>query len=159
MSNSLEYKGYHGVVEFSADDNVFFGKIFGINELVTFEGDSVKQLEKSFHDAVEEYIAMCKEMGKEPERPYKGSFNVRINPEIHRKAAFKAQSLNISLNELVENAISKEVHEVKFTTVEVVSGKFKVVAPVKKENSTWQKSQRTTRGKYGHKSVPSSRKK
>jgi predicted HicB family RNase H-like nuclease len=158
MSNSLEYKGYQGVVEFSADDNVFFGKIFGINDLVTFEGDSVKQLEKSFHEAVEDYLAICRKMGKEPERPYKGNFNVRINPEIHRKAAFKAQSLNISLNELVENAIEKEVQELKPVTPEQVS-RFKTVAPVKKKSSAWQKSQKTSSGKYGHKRVSASKKK
>lgn len=109
MKNTLEYQGYQGVVEFSAEDGVFFGKLFGLNDLVTFEGQSVKELEKAFHEAVDDYIETCKEAGKEPERAYKGSFNVRINPDIHRQAAFKAQLLHISLNEFVERAIENEV--------------------------------------------------
>src|SRR5688572_136045 len=104
MKNIMEYNGYTGIVEYSGADRVFFGKVFGINDLVTFEGDSVKQLEKAFRDAVDDYVETCTEQGKEPERAYKGSFNVRIDPEVHRKAAFKAQTLHISLNEFVEQA-------------------------------------------------------
>lgn len=106
----MEYNGYSGIVEYSAEDRVFFGKVFGINDLVTFEGDSVKQLEKSFKDAVDDYIETCEDQGKEPERAYKGSFNVRIDPEVHRKAVFKAQTMHISLNEFVEQAIAREVN-------------------------------------------------
>lgn len=110
MKNIMEYNGYTGIVEYSAEDRVFFGKVFGINDLVTFEGDTVKQLEKSFKEAVDDYIETCEEQGKGPERAYKGSFNVRIDPEVHRKAAFKAQTLHISLNEFVEQAIAREVN-------------------------------------------------
>jgi predicted HicB family RNase H-like nuclease len=110
MKNIMEYNGYTGIVEYSGADRVFFGKVFGINDLITFEGDSVKQLEKAFRDAVDDYVETCGEQGKEPERAYKGSFNVRIDPEVHRKAAFKAQTLHISLNEFVEQAIEKEVN-------------------------------------------------
>lgn len=118
MNNALEYKGYYGIVEFSVDNSTFFGKLFGINDLITFEGESVKELEKSFCNAVDDYILTCNKMGKEPERPYKGHFNIRIDPEIHRKAAFKAQSLRISLNELVERAIITAVDEVNLSVVE-----------------------------------------
>jgi predicted HicB family RNase H-like nuclease len=113
MNNALEYKGYYGIVEFSVDNSTFFGKLFGINDLITFEGESVKALEKSFKESVDDYITTCAKFGKDPERPYKGIFNVRIDPEIHRKAAFKAQSLRISLNELVEHAIKTAVDDSK----------------------------------------------
>ena len=109
MKNTMECNGYTGVVEYSAEDNVFFGKLFGINDLITFEGNSVKELEKGFQEAVDDYLSTCKALDKERERAYKGSFNVRIDPEIHRLAAFKAQTLHISLNEFVEQAIAKEI--------------------------------------------------
>lgn len=109
MKNVMEYKGYMGVVEFSSDDGVFFGKLLGINDLITFEGETVRELEKGFREAVDDYLKTCSDLGKDPERAYKGSFNVRIDPDIHRKATFKAEALHISLNELVERAITKEV--------------------------------------------------
>jgi predicted HicB family RNase H-like nuclease len=123
MKNLMEYNGYKGIVEFSAEDQVFFGKIFGITDLITFEGDSVKALEKAFHEAVDDYIQTCKEEGKEPERVYKGSFNIRINPDIHRMAAFKAQSLHMSLNEFVEKAVAKEVETTQLILSRSVNSK------------------------------------
>jgi predicted HicB family RNase H-like nuclease len=135
MNNSLVYKGYRGIVEFSAADNVFFGKLFGINDLVTFEGTSVKALEKSFREAVDDYLATCAELGKEPERIFKGSFNVRIDPDIHRKAALKAQTQSISLNELVENAIKKEVDELNPEAAERPVPRLKVASSVRKAST------------------------
>lgn len=148
MNNSLVYKGYRGVVEFSAADNVFFGKLFGINDLVTFEGTSVKALEKSFREAVDDYLATCAELGKEPERIFKGSFNVRIDPDIHRKAALKAQAQSISLNELVEKAIKKEIDDVNPEAPERPVPRLKRVSSVK--NSSISKGRSKVVKKSGH---------
>jgi len=109
MKNVLEHKGYLGSVEFSPDDEVFFGRITGIRDVVTFEGDSVSKLKKAFRDAVEDYISMCKELGKDPDKEFKGSFNVRVKPKIHRLAVMKSAALKISLNQFVEQAIQKEL--------------------------------------------------
>ena len=128
MKNILEYNGYTGVVEFSAEDMVFFGKIFGINDLVTFEGETVRDLERAFRDAVDDYIKTCSSEGKEPERAYKGSFNVRINPDIHRMAAARAQSMHISLNELVERAITREVQSATGAIAEP-EARYQVIKP------------------------------
>lgn len=68
MKNCLQHKGYNGTVKFSTDDKVFFAKLEGINDLVTFEGDDVRVLENSFIDAVEDYLETCKKLGKEPEK-------------------------------------------------------------------------------------------
>ncbi|GMO41721.1 MAG: hypothetical protein Ta2F_17700 [Termitinemataceae bacterium] len=87
MKNYLHYKGYVGSVEFSAEDEVFYGKVAGIKNLISFEGDSVDAITKDFHNAVDEYLSFCNENGNEPEVPFKGSFNVRIGSELHRKAA------------------------------------------------------------------------
>ena len=68
MKDCLQHKGYSGTVQFSTDEKVFFGKLEGINDLVTFEGNNVRALENSFIDAVEDYLETCKKLGKEPEK-------------------------------------------------------------------------------------------
>jgi predicted HicB family RNase H-like nuclease len=76
MKNLLNYKGYFGSLKFSDEDNVFHGRIIGINDRITYEGDSVQNLLWDFNSAVDEYLNVCTELGKEPEKSYKGSFKV-----------------------------------------------------------------------------------
>ncbi len=106
MKNYLEYKGYIGTVEFSAEDKVFFGKIHGINDVVTFEGTSVAELEKSFQDGVVDYLETCKTLNKAPDKVFKGSFNVRVSQELHQKTALLASKKGLNLNEIVKEALS-----------------------------------------------------
>src|SRR3989337_3167681 len=108
MKNVLEYKGYAGSVEFGAVDKVFFGKLTGIRDVVTFEGETVKELTQAFHDAVNDYLNTCKELGKEPDKEFKGSFNVRLKPKVHRLAVMKSAAMKISLNQYVERVLEKE---------------------------------------------------
>ena len=105
----LQYEDFIGSVHFSADDGVFFGKIEGINDLITFEGTTVDELKTAFHEAVEDYIDICKQTGKSLQKSYKGSFNVRIPSDLHKKAVQKSLTLGISLNKLVQQALEKEV--------------------------------------------------
>ena len=109
MKNVLEHKGYTGTVEFNAEDEVFFGKLNGIRDVVSFEADSVFKLKKAFKDAVEDYIETCSKLGKDPDKEFKGSFNVRIKPRLHRLAVIKSTAMKISLNQFVEQVIAKEV--------------------------------------------------
>jgi predicted HicB family RNase H-like nuclease len=109
MNNILTYKGFVGSVNYSADDRVFFGKIEGINDLVTFEGTTVDELENAFQEMVNLHIDDCKREGKPIEKSYKGSFNVRVSQELHKKAAQAAAVKGITLNQLVKRAISREV--------------------------------------------------
>jgi predicted HicB family RNase H-like nuclease len=109
-NNYLHYKDYVGSVEFSEADAVFHGKVAGIKSLISFEGDSVKALTEDFRQAVDEYLDFCAENGHKPEKPFKGSFNVRIGVELHRKAALAASAKGLSLNALVEDAIRQAVH-------------------------------------------------
>jgi len=109
MKNVIEYKGYSGTVEFSAPDEVFFGKINGIRDVVTFEADSVVKLKKAFREAVDDYLSTCETLSKEPEKEFKGSFNVRISPSVHRLAVIKSKAMKISLNKFVEKVLEKEV--------------------------------------------------
>ena len=105
MNDILEYKGYYASVHFSSENEVFYGKIMGIDDLVNFEGASVKELKKAFHEAVEDYLETCEELGKEPNKTYKGTFNVRISTDLHKAAAVYASTQNISLNDFVKTAI------------------------------------------------------
>ena len=109
MTDKLKYKDFIGSVHFSADDEVFFGKIEGVNDLVTFEGTTVAKLKKSFREAVEDYLELCKETGKEIFKSFKGSFNVRINPELHSKAFEFATLNNKTLNQIVKEAIEDKI--------------------------------------------------
>lgn len=109
-NNMLKYKDFLGSVEYSADDECFFGKIIGIADLITFEGDSVKTLKEAFIEAADDYLAVCEQMGKDPRKSYKGSFNIRISPELHKEAAIMANMRGVSLNSLVEKAIYEEIH-------------------------------------------------
>jgi len=112
MKNYLEYKGYIGTIEFSAEDKVFYGKIQGINDLVTFEGTSVHELEEAFAEAVSDYLKICKELNKIPEKAYRGSFNVRVPKELHQQTALLAVKKGMNLNEVVKIALSYVVdHE------------------------------------------------
>ncbi|MBR2895872.1 MAG: type II toxin-antitoxin system HicB family antitoxin [Oscillospiraceae bacterium] len=105
MNNTMEYKGYVGSVEFSEEDGLFYGKVMGIRALISYEGTTAHELVDDFHGAVEDYLALCEAEGKEPEKAYKGSFNVRISPELHKQAAIFATTHGISLNSFVENAL------------------------------------------------------
>lgn len=106
MKNYLEHKGYIGTVEFSALDRIFFGKIQGISDLVTFEGVSVEELTNSFEEAVNDYLETCKALNKNPDKVFKGSFNVRISEELHQKTAILASKKGLNLNEVVKEALS-----------------------------------------------------
>jgi predicted HicB family RNase H-like nuclease len=105
MNDILQYKDYFATVHYSAGDEVFYGKLLGINDVVTFEGATVKKLKEAFHEAVDDYLETCKEVGKDPEKMYKGSFNVRVSSELHRKAALVSSIRNMSLNDFVKYAL------------------------------------------------------
>jgi len=105
MKDVLKYKDFIATVHYSEDDEVLYGKIKGIDDSVTFEGSSVIQLKKAFKEAVHDYLILCDEAGKDPHKSYKGSFNIRIDPALHKKAVVQSVAKGISLNKLVEEAI------------------------------------------------------
>lgn len=113
MNDLLQYKGYYAEIHFSAEDEVFYGKLIGINDLVNFEADSVKGLKKTFKEAVEDYLETCKNLNKAPDKTYKGSFNVRIPSELHKEAALFAAIKKITLNDFVRYAIDFTISKEK----------------------------------------------
>lgn len=106
MNDILQYKNYYATVHFSAADEVFYGKIIAINDLVNFEGSSVKELKIAFEEAVDDYLETCKEIGKTPDKTYKGTFNVRVPSSLHKEASLFAAFHNMTLNEFVKKALS-----------------------------------------------------
>jgi len=108
-NNLLSYKGFYGSVNFSAADDVFYGKVEGVQDLVSFEGATVKELRQEFQKAVEDYISFCKKNGNPIQKSLMGSFNIRIKPDTHQRAALAALQKNISLNQLVQQAIEREL--------------------------------------------------
>ena len=107
--NTMTYKGYIGSVNYSDKDQVFFGKIEGINGLVNFEGESVKELTEAFHEAVDDYLAYCQDEGLEPDKSYTGVLNVRLTPAIHRQIAMLALQAGLSINAYIKDALEEKV--------------------------------------------------
>ena len=103
----LHYKGYTGSVEFSEEDNCFFGRVLGLKRTgILFEGDSIDSLRKDFEEGVDDYLAYCREKGIEPEKAYSGKLVLRMKSDLHSDAADKDNSLGISLNEFINRAIA-----------------------------------------------------
>lgn len=109
MKGYLKYKNYLGSVEYSAEDDCLYGKVVGIRGLISYEGNSLDELKQDFYDAVDEYLELCKAEKKQPETAFKGSFNVRIDPELHRNVAIKAREENMTLNAFVKRALMNAV--------------------------------------------------
>ena len=103
---TLNYKSYIGSLHYSKEDKVFWGKVEMIRSLVTFEAQNAALLELAFQEAVDDYLETCKQHGMQPEKPFKGVFNVRINPELHKAAFEEAIKEGISLNRFVESSIA-----------------------------------------------------
>lgn len=110
MTDFLEHKGYKGSVEYSSEDEMLFGKVMFIDSLLLFHGKTVEEIKSAFIQTVDAYLEFCHKTNRSPNKPYKGSFNVRVQPDIHRAAANYAASLGISLNEFVSSAIEKEIN-------------------------------------------------
>lgn len=101
----LEYKGFQGSVDFSLEDNILYGKILHIDDLVSYDADSVAEVFEAFKEAVDDYLKMCEETGKAPNKPFSGTFNVRIGVALHRELAKQATREAKSINDVVRESI------------------------------------------------------
>ena len=105
----MEYQGYIGKVEFDPDAKILHGEVVGIRDVVTFQGDSVAEIEQAFRESVDDYLAFCKDRGEAPDKPYSGQFLVRLDPELHRRISMAAQVKGTSLNALVAETLGATV--------------------------------------------------
>jgi len=103
----MKYKGYTGIVEFDEESRVLFGRVIGLRDVITFEGDSVAEVIQAFHDSVDVYVEFCAERGESPEKPYSGQFVLRLDPRLHRELANAAEEQTTSLNDLIEGVLSQ----------------------------------------------------
>jgi predicted HicB family RNase H-like nuclease len=107
MNQTLQYRGYDGSVLYSAEDKMLHGRILGIRDMVSYGGTNVRSLEKNFREAVDEYLEFCKAEGKTPNQPFKGSFNVRVPQDLHKRAALYAEENDLKLNAVVQEALQE----------------------------------------------------
>ena len=107
MSETFEYKDYNGSVLYSAEDKILHGRVIGIRDMITYEGDDVQSLEKNFQSAVDEYLSFCEIEGKTPDTPFKGTFNVRVPHDLHKRVALYAEDHHKKLNNVVKEALEE----------------------------------------------------
>ena len=103
----MNYKGYAAKVEFDDEAMIFHGEVIGIRDVVTFQGKSVKEIEKAFRDSVDDYLDLCKESREAPDKPFSGRFVVRVSPEIHRKVYVSAKKSGQSINAWLNKNLQK----------------------------------------------------
>ena len=108
----MEYKGYFSKVEFDDDANIFHGEVINLRDVITFEGETVKELKQAFQDSVDDYLDFCADRGENPEKPYSGKFVVRVEPELHKNISIEARKAGKSLNVWVSDAISKALNDI-----------------------------------------------
>lgn len=109
MKDMLKYKGYHGSIHLDEDELILFGKVEFVKALINYEGESAIELKKAFEEAVDDYLLVCEKEKTNPEKPFKGTFNVRVGESLHEKAAIAAINRGIKLNEFVRQAIEHEL--------------------------------------------------
>jgi len=108
--NNLEYKGYFGSVDYIKDEKRFYGIVLGMTkDSITYEGDTIEELENDFINAIESYLDGCRELGIKPRKGYNGVLNIRIPSEIHGKVAMISERSGISINAFIRNSIERQI--------------------------------------------------
>jgi predicted HicB family RNase H-like nuclease len=102
----MKYKGYEGTVKFDEEAGIFYGEVINTRDVITFQGTSVKELQKAFRDSIDDYLAFCEERGEEPDKPFSGNFVLRISPDLHRELYTEAKRAGKSLNSLIEEKLA-----------------------------------------------------
>ncbi len=106
----MTHKGYAARVEFDAEDHIFVGRVIGIRDVVSFHGETVSELENSFHEAVDTYLDACATLGQQPNKPYSGKLLIRVSAEIHAAVAASAEAAGKSLNQWAAEILNKASH-------------------------------------------------
>lgn len=102
----MKYKGYEGNITFDDEAEIFHGEVINTKDVITFQGNSVKELKKAFKDSVDDYLEFCTKKGEEPEKPYSGNLVIRIDPDLHKKLAIQAKKKKKSLNAFIEERLA-----------------------------------------------------
>ncbi len=105
----LNYKGYQGHFEYDPDADIFHGDVLHITDVITFQGRSIDELKAALAESIEVYLEYCARKGKTPQKPFSGTFNVRLNPEVHQRLAMQAAHDGVSLNKWVAQTLERAV--------------------------------------------------
>ncbi len=119
MNSMMEYKGYHATFNYDAEDNLFIGKVHGLSDSLNFHGSSIEELTSMFHQSVDNYLDICKKIGKNPEKEYSGTFNVRLPAALHRKVAETAHSKGETINSVIKTAVEEYLRKDEITSVQL----------------------------------------
>jgi len=105
----MKYKGYTGVVNYDDEAEIFHGEVIDLKDIITFQGESVKELQKAFQESIDDYLDFCKKRGELPEKPSSGKLVIRLQPSLHHRLKMKAKSEKTSLNKLISTSLEKAV--------------------------------------------------
>lgn len=108
----LTYKGYQGIVAYDEEAHIFHGEVINTRDVITFQGTTVRQLEKAFRDSVDDYLEFCSARGEDPDKPFSGTLSLRVEPELHRALHLRAKQSGKSLNNLIEEALRQALTQV-----------------------------------------------
>ncbi len=108
--NTMTYKGYTARIEFDDRDNIFVGRVLGLRTMVSFHGETVKELRGAFVSAVDEFLLDCKEQGLRPEKPASGKLMLRVPPDVHGAALVAARAAGKSLNQWATEVLAQAAH-------------------------------------------------
>lgn len=103
----MKYKGYIGKVEYDDEAKIMHGEVIGLKDVITFQATTVQELEKAFCDSIDDYLYWCKERKEKPEKMFSGKLNVRMSPDLHAHLALEAAKKGLSLNDFINEKLSK----------------------------------------------------
>lgn len=103
----MKYKGYIGQVSYDDEAKIFHGEVIGLKDVITFQGTTVKEIEKSFKDSIDDYLKFCKKRGEKPEKTFSGKLNLRMSPDLHAQLTLEAAKRGLSLNDFINEKLSK----------------------------------------------------
>lgn len=106
----LNYKGYVGTVQFDDEAELFHGEVINTRDVITFQATTAHELKQAFIESVDDYLAFCAERNEQPDKPFSGKINLRLDPELHKQAYAKAKQVGKSLNQFFVEAISQQLH-------------------------------------------------
>lgn len=144
---TLKYKGYEGSIEPSIEDDCLFGRVLFIVDRIIYDGNTLTELKEAFHEVVDDYLETCEELGKDPNKPCSGQFQVRITPEMHRNVVRAAYKVGMSMNEFFKTAVAEKLerqsavhhlHEHKHT---IVVTSQEVFSDTHQEMDEWEPSE------------------
>lgn len=106
----MKYKGYTTQIEIDETAGILFGKVLDLKDMITFQGNTVQELEREFHDSVDDYLSWCEELGEEPDKPFSGKLPFRTTPENHRKIYLAAKRANKSINAWMDEVLLEKAN-------------------------------------------------